>query len=136
MVKLRPVTTSEATPAGRERRARVSLPREIVERFRANTDVTPGSTLVYHWIVTAARHALDGEIDLVPPRSSAPPPKGEQLSVDFPMSKAESAACIAALRDVGSSVRAVVAACMDAYDASGGDALRMTWPRRERRLAA
>jgi hypothetical protein len=132
------VTESDKASSDRERRARVFLPRELVEAFRATTKTrgVPGSTLVYGWITQAARLALAGEYDLVPPRSSSPTTSGDQHSIDYPMSTAESTECSMLLRDAGSSTRAVVAACVQAYMEADGNPVRMAWPRRTRSLAA
>lgn len=122
----------------RGRRTRVELPRERVESFRAGVEGggVPGATLVYGWITQAARYAREGRFELVPAASSAPPSTGPQDLIYYSMSADESAEVRTALRDAGSSVRAVVSACVAAYEDAGHSTVRMVWPRRERLLAA
>ncbi len=132
---LRSVTPSkERVP----RRSRVELPAQTVAAFRAGARQAgvPGSTLMHGWLTTAARYAREGNLDLVPSRSVSPTTSGDQDRIEYPMTATESTAIAAALRDVGSSTRAVAAACIEAFLEADASAARMVWPRRVSSLAA
>lgn len=114
--------------AERDVRLPAALVREFRIKHRANR--TSGSALLYGWITQAARYAQAGQYELVPPRSATASSSGEQLSVTYSQSAAEAQHCSAVLRDAGSSIRAVAAACIEAY-LKADNAVDMEWPVRK-----
>lgn len=118
------------TTSARARRARVKLPRTTAESLRRGGGVgrAAGSTLIHGWLVHAARLAREGRHDLLPARGSAP--SNYDGTVFYAMSSEESADIVEALRVADSSVRAVIVACVTAWEAADYNAIRMVWPTR------
>ncbi|MEV1295171.1 hypothetical protein [Pseudonocardia sp. NPDC049635] len=117
----------------RRRRTRVDLPPELVKSFNDGLLVAgvPGSTVIHGWLTQAARFAREGQLDRLPVQSSAPPSTGEQDRIYYPMSVDDSRAVVTALKDAGSSARAVLAACIVAWEAAGYSLVEMQWPTRQ-----
>lgn len=116
-------------------RPRVTVPRATAEKLTegGGPGLPTGSTLIYGWLVRAAQYAREGRTELLPRESSAP---SDRAPAFFSMSTDELAEVGDLLRDAGSSVRAVVVACVDAWAAADYSAVRMEWPVREGAEAA
>lgn len=110
----------------------MELPRERAESFRRGLERNgaTGSAVLYGWITQAARYANEGRMDLLPAVSSAPQSGREPTTLYYTMDVRESADIGRVLGDAGSSVRAVVAACISAWEAADYSAVRMVWPTR------
>lgn len=86
--------------------------------------------LCFHWIITAARLAHQGQGHLLPQEQRARRGTlgGDRSYVRWLQGRDDYAQCQAAITGAGSSVAAVLRAAGQAYADADGDSVVMAWP--------
>jgi hypothetical protein len=109
----------------------VQLPAPLHARFHelCEANGVNSATLLYGWLITAARFANRGHGHRLP-RAGRPRRGtiGEVVNVPWRQGDREYLRCRAKLVDAGTDPRTVLRAAVSAYVAAEGDILAMRWP--------
>lgn len=121
----------------RSHRTYVELPADLVAHLRAHAEFrgVTVSELCFHWVVTAARLAHQGNGRLLPQvglqgtqRRAERGSRDAVKVVRWLQGQDEWSRCRAEIQAAGSSVGAVLQQAAEEYVAVDGDVLAMTWP--------
>lgn len=132
-----PVAETRSNRLNKKYRPQVEISETRADRTDEYIELngTTGSELYFHWVVTAARMVVEGRGHQLPqlplqgsirrlPRGTLGAVKG----VRFTLKKERYDECAKLIEAAGSSVPAVLMAATEAFDAAGGNLLRMKWP--------
>lgn len=121
----------DTSPPPRGARKQVQLPIALHREFTALCEANgvTSATLLYAWLISAARVAAQGRHHHLP--GGGRPPRGsvgEVVGVPWKQGDAEYEQCRRYLAEAGTDPTAVLRAAVAAYIAADGDIVMMDWP--------